>query len=57
MTECATLKKNEQTLEQNVEIHNYNARKKMEIHVQFCKQMFSQKKSAAYMGNKLIYFF
>ena len=57
ITECATLKKNKENLEQNGEIHNYNACKKMEIHVWFCNTDVFTKKNVAYMGTKLYYIF
>jgi hypothetical protein len=46
------IKKYKGSLEQNVTFHNYNTRKKMDLHVQYCsKDLF--KKSVVNMGIKL----
>jgi hypothetical protein len=46
------IKKYKGSLEQNVQVHNYNTRKKMDLHVHYCrKDLF--KKSVVNMGNKL----
>jgi len=52
MIECATLKKNKENLEHNVEVHSYNACKKMAIHVRFCNtDVFTKIKKCSIYGN------